>query len=276
VVSQSGCWYCILKSSEFDFETNRGDLLNQLLYIIVIALENAFMMEQIEHSRIEMRSLAGKTITIQEEERKRIAADIHDIITQSLTGIGYKIQYCQEMARSDPKQVGKQLDLLLSMVHGAINQSREMISTLRPVLIDTLRVVPALEKFLQVFGNETGIEILTSFPQAIDLSSEIKICIFRVVQEGLMNVYKHAAIKKARVKLKKTGEAVQLTISDNGKGFDPGAVQYNPRCRQHMGMLIIRERIEAVGGKLTIRSARNEGCRIEIEIPIINYGILER
>lgn len=250
------------------FDEKERQLLHQFLYIIVIALNNAFMLEEIEHGRREMQLLAGNTIAVQEEERKRLAGDIHDTITQSLTGIGYKLQYCKELIKKDPERLSEQLDALVDSVHRAIDQSREIMSNLRPDLIDTLGLVAALTRHIENFAQETGIRIETQIADHLQLSSELNICLFRMVQEALMNVYKHANVNTAEVVLRELDGAVSLTITDRGRGFDNSHSMPATRRKRRMGLLILKERVESVGGHLTLQTDINKGCRLEANIPI--------
>ncbi len=263
-----GVLVLINRKKGFLFSEKERQLLHQFLYIIVIALNNAFMLEEIERSRQEMQLLAGNTIAVQEEERKRLAGDIHDTITQSLTGIGYKLQYCKELIKKDPEQLAKQFDILVDAVHRTIDQSREIMSNLRPDLIDTLGLVAALKRHIDNFAQETGIHVEMQMPGHLQLSSELNICLFRMVQEALMNVYKHAKVDTAEVVLKELGGAVSLTVTDRGRGFE-NSPNVPPAKHEHkMGLLILKERVESVGGHLSLQTTVNKGCRLEANIPI--------
>ncbi|MBU2646590.1 sensor histidine kinase [bacterium] len=224
--------------------------------------------KQLQQLNEKMQTLTTNTITVQENERKRLAGDIHDTITQSLTGIGYKIQYCQELFQTEPSQIDEQLNMLLDTVHHAINQSREMISSLRPDMIDTLGLVPALKKHLQRFELETGIRVNCELAENIRLDSEINICLFRTVQESLMNIFKHAEIKEAELALLEKRGAVILTINDRGRGFSDSLLSLEGVHGSGMGLIIMRERIEALAGTLMIRTKPGRGCRLEARIPL--------
>lgn len=250
------------------FGEKERQLLHQFLYIIVIALNNAFMLEEIVRGRREMQLLAGNTIAVQEEERRRLAGDIHDTITQSLTGIGYKLQYCKELIKKDPERLAGQFDTLVDAVHRAVDQSREIMSNLRPDLIDTLGLVAALKRHIENFSRDTGIRVETQMPGHLQLSAELNICLFRMVQEALMNVYKHASVSTAEVVLKELDGALSLTVSDRGRGFDNSPSMPVPKNKRRMGLLILKERVESVGGHLSLQTAINKGCRLEANIPL--------
>lgn len=252
----------------FKFTDKELDLLYQFLYITAVAFENAFMLEEIEMSRQELRLLTAKMIKIQEEERKRLASDIHDTLAQALTGIGYKIQFCKELAVKNPSLLMEQFNGLMKTVHQAMDQSKELMASLRPDLIDTMGLVPALKRHIDNFMQDTGIRVTVHLPKKVHISSEANICLFRIAQEALMNVYKHAGTDTAEVNLRKKDGKVLLSISDNGKGFDFS--QGSPWIKDHnkMGLLSMKERVETAGGTFLIHTAINRGCRVEVEIPL--------
>ncbi len=252
----------------FKFISNELNLLNQFLHVSAIALENAFMVEEIEQNRQEMRLLTGKMITIQEEERRRLASDIHDTIAQTLTGISYKMQFCKELAKRDSSSLMDQLDVSINMIHQSIDQSRELISNLRPDLLDTIGLSPALTRFLDSYTKETGIVVSAQLPKEVQLSPDIRICLFRVAQEALTNIYKHADTKTAKMILQEEKGNIILVVDDNGKGFDMSQGTPWMKHQNKLGLLSMKERVEAAGGSLSIDSTIHRGCRIEAKIPL--------
>jgi signal transduction histidine kinase len=252
----------------FKFTDKELGLLYQFLYITAVALENAFMLEEIERNRQELRLLTAKMIKIQEEERKRLASDIHDTLAQALTAIGYKIQFCKELALKKPSLLMEQFDALIKMVHQAMDQSKELIASLRPDLIDTMGLVPALKRHIENFSQETGIQVSIDLPKRIQISSEGNICLFRIAQESLMNIYKHSGAKTAELALKKEDGNAVLTIVDGGKGFDISQGLPWTKDKNKLGLLSMKERAETVGGTLGIQSKANCGFRVEARIPI--------
>jgi len=244
------------------------DLLHQLLNVTAIAMENSYMFIELEERQKELRFLTEKLITLQEEERRQLAADIHDNLAQALTGMGYKIQVCRELINRNPKLLAEQLDNLTGIVDDATRQSRELMSSLRPDLLDDIGLVAALRKFIGNFSRDTNIKIRTYLPRHIQLPSEIKICLFRVVQEALSNVYKHADSKTAELRITNTKGLIRLIVSDEGKGFRNVSRPSGMAGMNKMGLLAMQERVEAVGGNLSIDSRPGYGCRLRVSIPI--------
>jgi signal transduction histidine kinase len=259
---------CLLRRSEgFPFGDKELEFLNQFLHITALALENAFMLEEVEQARESLRLLTGRMITIQEEERRRLAADIHDTLTQALIGISYKIQLCKELANRGPDAVAGQLDGLLIKIDEAIDQSRNLISSLRPDLIDTMGLVPALERHVEGFRRETGIRVTTRFSGHPKLPSEVNLCLFRVAQEALMNVYKHARTSEAEICLAAGNGNILFTVSDRGKGFVSSSDIPPAGEKSRLGLLSMKERIESIGGRLRVEAAVGQGCSIQVSIP---------
>jgi signal transduction histidine kinase len=252
----------------FKFTDKELGLLYQFLYIAAVALENAFMLEEIERNRQELRLLTAKMIKIQEEERKRLASDIHDTLAQALTAIGFKIQFCKELAVKKPSLLMEQFNGLMKTVHQAMDQSKELIASLRPDLIDTMGLVPALKRHIENFAQETGIRVTIRLPKSIQISSEGNICLFRIAQEALMNIYKHSGAKTAELALKKEDGNAVLTVSDGGKGFDISQGPPWMKDKNKLGLLSMKERVETVGGTLNLQSKTNRGFRVEAKIPI--------
>ena len=242
---------------------------NQIIDVLTVALKNALMLAEINKNRNDLQLLAKRMITIQEDERKRLASDIHDTIAQILTGVSFKIQYCKELLRTNPATVAEQLENLAKVVNIAVDHSRKMISSLRPDLIDTIGLVAALEMYIAMYEYDTGINVLCNFPRGnLAINSDVSVCIFRIAQEALMNVYKHANSNFVKTNLKKDKNNVVLTIQDYGSGFDNQPKNYLDERGRGLGLLSIKERVGLFNGDFYIESAKDKGCRLEVKIPL--------
>lgn len=245
------------------FERRELAILSQFLHIASLALENAYMVERIDQSRRELRLLTDKIMTVREEQKRVLAEDIHDTVAQDLAGIGYTIQFVSELARTNPQLVAQELDGLLETVNRSVNRCRQLMSSLRPDLIDTLGLAPALGRLADHFSEETGIAVSSDLPEEfLELSRDLSICLYRVAEEALRNVRKHAAALNVRLSLREDGEDVILSVSDDGKGSDvtreiPWSSEGNK-----FGLLFMRRRVEALGGSLTISTAIDQGWGI--------------
>ena len=262
-----GALAIVNREAGIDFNRKELTLLLQFVYIVSMALENAFMVEEIEQSRGELNLLASKLITIKEEERKILAADIHDTVAQALAAIGYKIQYCSEAAKIKPEVVTAELQKLLEAVNLAIRQCRELISNLRPNLIDTHGLVPALRKLFENYSLNTQVEVSAQLPEDMDLPGDKNICLYRVAQEALMNAQRHSKARAVWVKLSEQDGTVILVVSDDGKGFDISEHPPWMKDTSKVGLLYMRQRVDSVGGVLVIETSPNEGCTLTVNIP---------
>ena len=251
----------------FEFAQKDLRLLRQFVHFMALALENTFMVEEIEQSRKELRLLTDKVLTIREQERKHLAADIHDTLAQALTGIGYKIRFCVELANRFPERVVGELESLTKTVNRAVDQCRNLISSLRPDLIDTLGLVPALHKLFHIYTENTGVTIVAHLPKEVRLPPDVSVCLYRVAQEALTNVYKHGEIATAEVRLADRNGSIILVISDKGKGFDISSCPTWVSDSNKVGLLYARERLESVGGTLVIKTSIGGGCTLEARIP---------
>ena len=251
----------------FKFGLQEEAFLRQFIYAAVLALENSYGLAQLERSRQELRLLTGNIIDIQEKERRFLAADIHDTIAQTLTGIRYKVRACQVLAAQNSEKVGRQLADVSEMLQEAIAQCRALMSPLRPMLLDTMGIIAALTHFIKDFSRETGLEIAYVLPGALSVTDDLAICLFRITQEALRNVRKHARTQHARVQLEVHCAEVRLTVTDEGCGVDLKALDGGGGQLPPMGLLLMRERIGAMGGELRLKSAPGAGFRLTAFAP---------
>lgn len=251
----------------FRFSERESNLLRQFVQILALAVENSFMMEQVQRGRDELRLLAGKIINIKERERRKLASDIHDTVAQQLSGIGYKIQFCIELTRVSPEKVAEELESLTQAIQRAIVQCRKLIWELRPDLIDTIGLVPALNRLVRNYSEESGIMVDSSLPDTLKLPGDVRICLFRVVQEALANIQKHSHSDAAHIELYQHEGQVILVVSDTGVGFEMASSPPWMKNPDKHGLLYARERVESIGGRLLIRSREGRGCSLEVRIP---------
>jgi PAS domain S-box-containing protein len=210
----------------------------------------------------ELSKLARRLISAQEDERKRIAADIHDTLTQGLTGIGYKLLLCQKLVKEDDNRLQDVLEALVVNVNENLNQSRQIISNLRPQILDDIGIVATFKKTLKNLKNETNLYINFFSPEELQVSSEQGIALFRILQESFHNIIKHAKASKVVVALNAGNKGnLKMEITDNGIGFNP------PEKGQGLGLVTMRERVEGLGGKFNIFSTLKGGCKITISFP---------
>jgi len=252
----------------FTFERFKKNLLFQFSYLTGAVLSNLMMFSELAYKQKESNNLTRKLISIQEKERKKIAADIHDTLTQTLTAIGYKALLCQELIEKDPSRVYEELNRLTLDINRALKQSRQMITNLRPRILDDLGILAVFTRVLNGFQEDTGIRVNFRAPKDIDMSPELSEAFFRILQESLNNIKKHAKALKVDIYLGFIDKnQVCLKVKDDGQGFN--ILEYNQRIEYSgLGLLTIRERVEELGGQFTIVSSKGEGCQINVATPL--------
>ena len=209
---------------------------------------------------------AGSAVT---GERSRIACEIHDGLVQTLAGINLKLDLCRELIFSDPARCFVLLSDAKAQLKGAIEESRQVIFNLRPMYFESMDLVPALKSFLQSY--ETQSHIRTEFVCSGDESAllpKAKIFLFRIVQEALSNVQKHARAERVAITLTVADGHIKGVIEDNGVGFDVDAVSQDPTKWQSFGLKGILERARFVGGTAKVESRKGAGTRVFVDIPI--------
>jgi two-component system sensor histidine kinase DegS len=203
------------------------------------------------------------------EERTRIACEIHDGLVQSLAGVNFKLELCQTLVRKDPKASLATLRESKAQLKLAIQEARQVIFNLRPLQYDKMELIPALTNYLRSFETESHMK--TEFSPSGDetnLFPRTKIFLFRIVQEALSNVHKHAKAKRVAIRLEIGTRLLQLTITDDGIGFDMEAILRDPEKWDHFGIRGILERARLVGGEATIDSKKGRGTKIVLRIPL--------
>ncbi len=210
---------------------------------------------------------AGAAVT---EERTRIACEIHDGLVQSLAGVNFKLDLCEELVPKDPKACSKTLRETKAHLKLAIQEARQVIFNLRPVQFEKMELIPALTNYLQSY--ETQYHTTTKFSvkgNEHTIFPKTKIFLFRILQEVLSNVQKHAKAKEVSVDLVIGRETLTVTMADNGIGFDMKAIAQDPEKWDHFGLRGIVERAKLVGGEATIQSKKGKGTRVTIKVPLV-------
>lgn len=217
------------------------------------------------------RQLLGlKIILAQEEERKRIAREIHDGPAQSLANIVLRTEIAERMLMKQQFElVQDELIDLKGQVRSGLEEIRKIIFNLRPMALDDLGLVPALRKFTQDFEEKSKVH--TSFEMTgreIRLPSAMEAAIYRMVQEAFSNVHKHANASHVSLDIHYTPQLITLTIHDNGVGFLVEAAEQPSSRNSHFGLVGMKERVELIEGRMIIDSKPGQGTKIVIEIPM--------
>ncbi|MEX2493220.1 MAG: PAS domain-containing sensor histidine kinase [Nitrospirales bacterium] len=220
---------------------------------------------ELQQNQEELRALGAQLISVQEDERRRLSRELHDDMNQQLAMVAIHIQSAQRsLSQSDPMQ--KTLQHLHEEVSSLSDHVRRLAYQLHPSILDDLGLVVALRSFIEDFSTWEHISI-TFHPQDVrpTLSQDIALCVYRVTQECLRNVAKHALADRVSVEVKGLEAGLQLVIKDNGKGFTPEAV----RSGNHgLGLIGMKERIRVVQGTFEVESSAGKGTTITAWIPL--------
>jgi signal transduction histidine kinase len=228
------------------------------------------LLEQSRDMQDQLRLLSRQVLSAQEEERKKISRELHDVIAQTLTGINVRLANLKKKAALNTKGLGRSIAQTQQLVAHSVDIVHRFARELRPTVLDDLGLIPALHTFMKSFREETGIRVsLSAFAAVEKVNGDKRTVLYRVAQEALTNVARHARATAADVKIQKLDGAVCLKIKDDGKGFH--RVRSSPgKQTKRLGLLGMRERLEMVGGKLTISSAPGRGTTVWAQIPLAN------
>ena len=218
----------------------------------------------------QLRHLSGRVLTAQEEERKRISRDLHDVIVQTLTGISFRLATLKKEAAVNAGGITRNISRTQRLVEKSVDLVHRFARRLRPAALDDLGLIPALHSFMKNFTRETGVRVdFTAFAGVEKLEGAKRTVLFRVAQEALGNVARHAQATRVEASIQSVANAVRMQIKDDGKAFDVERVLHSRRSRR-LGLLGMRERVVMVGGTFTIESVPGQGTTIQVQIPFRN------
>lgn len=229
--------------------------------------------EQLDN--LQQRQFLGiKIIEAQEEERKRVAREIHDGPAQSMSNIVIKAEICERLMDKDVNEARKELQNLKKVMRDGLQEVRKIIYNLRPMALDDLGLLPTLERYVVSFKEETGIDVqLRSRAINEEIKPVISLAVFRIVQESLNNVLKHAQAKRVSILLEHVNQKLIIIIADNGVGFDTKNVKIiEPESTGGFGLFSMKERVTLLEGEVDIVSQVGVGTKITIHIPLLDEG----
>ncbi|MGB8656188.1 MAG: PAS domain S-box protein [Candidatus Zixiibacteriota bacterium] len=251
------------------FTLEEGKLIQTIANQIAVAIENARLVDVVKIHTRELRDLSSKLMKVRENERKRIAQELHDEVGQMLQSMKMNLDIIKREVASVPHEQPAVRDWLQDtekLLGQTIDQLRNLTSDLRPSLLDDFGLIPALKWFIDNYSKRSNVKVLLEARNSkLRFPSEIEIAFYRIAQEALTNVAKHARATEVSVAVAMKGSTAILSVSDNGAGFDASKVFSAPGG---MGLLDIKERVSLLGGSFDIVSRRRKGTRLNINIPI--------
>jgi signal transduction histidine kinase len=226
------------------------------------------LLKKSEAHHAQLRRLSMKLVTAQEDERRKISRELHDVIAQILAGINIKLASLKKQSTCDTKKLRSSINSTQRLVEKSVAIVHQFACELRPCVIDLIGIIPALQSMAQQFHKRTGItaSVLTQSTLA-HLEIVQRTCLFRVTEEALTNVERHAEASEVSIRLSEMNGIVSMNIHDNGKSFNvPMAKSHNAR---HLGLLGMQERVEMLDGRFAIESVPGQGTTVAVSIPCV-------
>ncbi|MCX7682594.1 MAG: PAS domain S-box protein [Anaerolineae bacterium] len=252
-------------NKEGGFDQDDVCLLSALAASAATAIENARLFEQVRNGHDQLRALSRRLVEIQETERGYIARELHDETGQALSSLLLGLSMLEQEA-GNPRAVRARIASLKATVNGMLEDLHRLATDLRPVALDFLGLIPALEQYVETFSEQHGIPVefeTVELDPEDRLPPEVETALYRIVQEALTNVIRHARATRVDVLLERRNDRVIVIVEDDGVGFDVEAAKLSGR----LGLLGMQERAEMLGGWLTIESTAGVGTAVFVEIP---------
>jgi signal transduction histidine kinase len=226
------------------------------------------LLEESSRLQDELRGLSRQILSVQEDERKKISRELHDVIAQTLTGINVRLATLKKEASLSTAGLDRNIARTQLLVEKSVEIVHQFARELRPAALDDLGLIPALHSSIKSFSARTGIHTrLTAFAGVEDLDTTRRTVLFRVSQEALNNVSRHARASRADVNIEKLSDCIRMTVKDDGKSFNVERALLS-KDGKHLGLLGMRERIEMIGGAFAVESAAGFGTTIIARIPL--------
>ena len=224
------------------------------------------LFNQAQEMQEDLRELSERLLRVQEDERKRLSRELHDEVGQALTAVSVSLGTLRNNGNGHAKRA-KALAGTQHLLRQAMDIVHHFARELRPAMLEELGLLPALRSYLKGFAERTGLQVrLRADPMAEKLGDEQKVVLFRIAQESLTNVAKHAAASRVEVVVHKTSGGVCMEVADNGKSFREEAVNSAQR-RQRLGLLGMQERVRLVNGRFGVKPQPGKGTTVEVVVP---------
>jgi signal transduction histidine kinase len=256
------------KNSATQFSEEERDLLTAIGNEAAMAIENTRLYDNLRYDEEIHRELLQRVITAQEDERRRVAIELHDGIVQNIVSALFRLQLCSARLGEAPVEVREALGEAQEIVNASVTEIRRIIAGLRPTMLDDLGLVVALERYIQSLQmkSQLAIKIEVKAEDAPALSPQAETTLFRIAQEGINNIIKHANCSNAVLSMRVNNGELVLDIEDDGIGFDMLSLQ--KRNRHSFGLVGMRERAQTLGGVLDVDSSPGEGSKIIVRFPL--------
>ena len=219
------------------------------------------LLERVESNEREFRRLARAVARVEEDERRRLARELHDGLGQTLTALKHRLA---QLGGDVAPEARDRLDAAIALCGDALEDTRALSRLLRPPILDDLGLEAALRALARTLGESSGLSIDVAVEPLPDLDGDLQTLVFRVAQEALNNAAKHAQAKEVIVRVVARGGFLQLQVADDGRGCDPETMLRSGGS----GLGGMRERLRLYGGALELHSAPGEGTRLRAVVPV--------
>jgi signal transduction histidine kinase len=240
-----------------------------------VVIQNARLYEQVRSGRERLRLLSQQILDIQEDERRHIARDLYDQIGQALTALKVNLQSIQRTANGSGIYNNASFEESLNIIDRTIQQVRNLSLELRPSLLDDLGVVAAIRWYVDRQAQRAGFKWdFIADPPEMRLKPDLETTCFRLVQEAITNVVRHAQATMVQIELRQLENELELIIRDDGVGFDVRATQARSGDDPSLGLVGMEERVQLIGGRIEITSSSSDGIGTEIRahLPLSLYS----
>ena len=262
-----GCIAIGAKVSEEPFTDEEKEQLLVLAAELEMVLKNIKTTTSLRMQTQRLKRLSNRLINIQESERSRLARDLHDDTGQALTALKMSLEITRNELSDVPDHTSDRLNDAVALADDTLEKLRAISHSLRPPALDAIGLNSVLERLCKSFTQRTQMPVSYVGMDTTAISNPIDICLYRILQEGLTNCAKHGQVSQVEVSLKRNGEVVQLSIQDNGQGFDL-ADTLSDQNETGIGLIDMQERLESLNGRMNVYSKPGAGARLVATIPL--------
>ncbi|GBD11858.1 Signal transduction histidine-protein kinase/phosphatase DegS [bacterium HR23] len=234
-----------------------------------VAQANQELEARVKERTARLQEVLGKVISAQEEERRRLARELHDETAQTLSALCIMLDQARDALPPEATDALEAVQEAKRVAEGLLNETRRLILDLRPTALDDFGLLPAIRWYAESHLEERGIQVsLQARGLPSRLPRHLEVALFRIVQEAINNIAKHAQARHAHIALQVANGTVQVTVADDGKGFEVARVLSPASRSTSVGLLGMQERVTLLGGRLEVDSAPGQGTRLRATIPL--------
>ncbi len=249
-----------------DYTGDDAEATGRLGEYYALAIQRKRFETELARKGAELSELYTNLSEIREQERTEISREIHDELGQQLTALKMDVSWLKKRVDESNSEIHEKTNQMISLIDTTIRTVRRIVSELRPGILDDLGLIPAIEWLCEQARDRTGIEFdVISVKEEYNIDDTVKITVFRIIQEAIHNILKHARAKHVSINIGHADGDLLLRVSDDGVGFDPDAA----REKKSYGIIGMKERVLALGGTVHYDSKPGEGTRVDIHIPVI-------